>query len=46
MTEHNEITTNQISIDEPTAKEMMGYYKINHNEFVKYIKGLGIEHND
>ena len=39
----NEFT---ISIDEPTAKEMMGYYNINHDEFVKYVKSLGIEHND
>lgn len=46
MREQNEITVNQIRIDEPTAKQMMGYYRIKHDELVKYIKGLGIEHSD
>lgn len=42
MTEQNEIKTGPITIDEPTAREMMmGYYKIeNHDKFVKYIKSL------
>ena len=45
MTEQNEIKTDPITIDEPTAREkmmmMMGYYKIeNHDKFVKYIKSL------
>jgi len=41
MTEQNEIKTGPISIDEPTAREMMGYYKIeNPDKFVKYIKSL------
>ncbi|HEX2014770.1 MAG TPA: hypothetical protein VLA68_06045 [Nitrososphaera sp.] len=44
MTEQNEI---QASIDEPTMKEIMGYFKIeNHDEFASYIKSLGIAHND
>jgi hypothetical protein len=46
MTERNEINTGALSIDEPTAREIMGYYRINHDEFVRYIKSLGIEHND
>ncbi len=47
MREQNQIKTGSISIDEPAAKEIMGYYRIkDHDEFVKYIKSLGIEHND
>jgi hypothetical protein len=41
MTEQNEIRTGPISIDEPTARELMSYYKIeSHDKFVKYIKSL------
>jgi hypothetical protein len=46
MTEQNRIKTGSISIDEPTTREIMDYYSINHDELVRYIKGLGIEHND
>lgn len=46
MTEQNKIKKGPISIDEPTAKEMMDYYGINHDEFVKYLKSMGIDHND
>jgi hypothetical protein len=38
--------TGTLGIDEPTAREMMGYYKISHDEFVKYVKNLGIDHED
>jgi len=35
------------SIDEPTVRGIMGYYKIkNHDELARYIKSLGIVHND
>ncbi|AIC16669.1 hypothetical protein [Nitrososphaera viennensis] len=47
MTEQNEIKISSISIDEPTIRKVMGYYRIeNHDEFARYIKSLGIEHND
>ena len=46
MTEQSQVKTGTASIDEPTAREMMGYYRINHDAFVNYIKSLGIEHND
>lgn len=46
MTEYDGIRTGPLSIDEPTAKEMMGYYRIDHDEFVKYVKSLRIEHSD
>ena len=36
-----------VSIDEPTAREIMSYYKIDdHDELARYIRHLGIEHND
>lgn len=42
--EQNEI---QASIDEPTLREIMGYFKIgDHDELARYIKSLGIVHND
>jgi len=47
MTEQREVRTGQISIDEPTTIEMMIYYGIdNHDELVRYIRHLGIEHDD
>ena len=46
MIEQSHVKTGTTSIDEPTAREMMGYYRINHDAFVKYVKRLGIEHSD
>ena len=47
MTEQNEVKTGQISIDEPTTREIMSYYRIdNHDELVRYIRHFGIEHSD
>lgn len=46
MTGQSEPITSTLSIDEPTAIEMMGYYKISHDEFVKYVESLGIGHDD
>lgn len=46
MIEQSEAKTDTINIDEPTAREMMGYYGIDHEAFAKYVKSLGIEHND
>ena len=47
MTEQSEVKIGQISIDEPTIKEIISYYRINnHDELVRYIRHLGIEHND
>jgi hypothetical protein len=41
------IEVRSASIDEKATKDIMSYYKIdNHDEFVRYIKSLGIEHND
>lgn len=41
------IDTNTISIDEITARDIMRYYKIdNHDEFVRFIKSMGVEHYD
>lgn len=37
----------EISIDEPTLRQIMDYYRIvNHDVLAKYVKSLGIEHND
>ena len=45
MTEQYE--ANQISIDEETTKEIMNYYGIDsHDELARYIRHLGIQHND
>ena len=46
MIEQRQAKTGPMSIAEPTAREMMGYYNINHDTFVKYVKSLGIEHYD
>jgi hypothetical protein len=47
MKYQNETKTIPISIDEPTAESIMNYYGIdNHDELVRYVKSLGIEHND
>jgi hypothetical protein len=46
MTEQIEMQTSS-SIDEPTMKEIMGYFKVeNHDELARYIKSLGIAHDD
>lgn len=47
MTEENEVKTRQITIDELTTREIMSYYRIhNHDELVRHMRSLGIEHND
>jgi|GEM_PF-3530010 hypothetical protein len=46
MMEQSHVKTGTANIDEPTARDMMGYYRINHDAFVNYVKSLGIEHND
>ena len=47
MTEQSEVKTGQISVDEPTTRGIMSYYGIdNHDELVRYIRHLRIEHND
>jgi len=42
----DEIRASQISIDEPATREIMRYYGIDHDELVRYIRHLGIEHDD
>ena len=46
MTVQSKPVTSTLNIDEPTAIEMMGYYNISHEEFVKYVRSLGIGHDD
>lgn len=47
MTEQNEVRTDELSLDESTTTEIMDYYRIDsHDELVRYIRHLGIEHND
>jgi hypothetical protein len=47
MTDQNNTRTTRLSIDEPTAREIMSYYGIDsHDELARYIRYLGIEHND
>ena len=37
----------KISIDEPTMRQIMDYYRIgNHDALARYVKSLGIEHKD
>jgi len=41
------VNAGKISIDEPTTRAIMSHYKIdNHDELVRYIRHLGIEHKD
>ena len=41
------MTEQKISIDEPTMRQIMGYYGIgNHDALARYVKSLGIEHED
>lgn len=46
MTVQSKPVTSTLNIDEPTAIEMVGYYRISHEEFVKYVRSLGIGHDD
>jgi hypothetical protein len=47
MTEENEVKTGELSVDESTMSEIMSYYRIdNHDEPVRYIRHLEIEHID
>ena len=47
ISEQNKVKEGQVSIDEPTTMGIMSYYRIDdHDELVRYIRRLGIEHND
>ena len=46
MTVQSKPITSTLNIEEPTAIVMMGYYRISHEELVKYVRSLGIGHDD
>ena len=47
MKEQDAVKGSQIRIDEPTTRAIMSHYKIDsHDELVRYIRRLGIKHDD
>jgi hypothetical protein len=47
MTEQFDFKTMSMSIDEKTMGQIMNYYNVgSHDLFAKYVKSLGIDHDD
>jgi enoyl-[acyl-carrier-protein] reductase (NADH) len=47
MTEQSDFKTMSMSIDEKTMGQIMNYYNVgSHDLFAKYVKSLGIDHDD